>query len=344
MIFHENIRMIRREKGMTQETLAEAMGITTAAVSKWETGQSAPDVEMLMALADFFEVSVDTLLGHELKADRKKAMLEEMENLALTQRFDEAKVLAQKLLRNYPNDYEVVSQISDLYYRSDVTVNGSSDMEYSIELTKRLFALLDDPTGIERFELLSRLGNQYELLKNYEMARKYYTESNVFCANNRSLARILADEGKYREAADAITEEFSVELFNIMLNSMSLHKVWRELGEVEKAEAVLDWAIGAVKTAGKRLAENYNPMLVVLYTQKMGLAKQMGDESKARVCADSALALVEKREENKSVDFLTENLKKLLISGNLNTPEYIRQLLEESATEHAFVLTSTRTK
>lgn len=342
MLFHENIRNIRKEKGMTQETLAEAMGVTTAAVSKWETGQSAPDVEMLMALADFFEVSVDTLLGHALKADRKQAMLDEMEALAVAQRFDEAKELAQKLLRNYPNDYQVVSKVSDLYYRSDVTVDGSSDMAYSIELTKRLFTLLDDPTGMERFNLLSRLGNQYELLKNYEMARKYYTESNVFCANNRALARMLADEGKYREASDAITEEFTLDLFNLLLNTMSLHKVWRELGEPQKAEAALDWAIGAVKTAGKNLAENYAPMLVVLYTQKMGLAKETGDGAKARSCAESAIALVEKREENKSVDFLTGNLKKLLISSNLQTPEYIRQLLEESATEHAFVLTSTR--
>lgn len=343
-MFHENIRNIRREKGMTQEALAEAMGVTTAAVSKWETGQSTPDVEMLLALADFFEVSVDTMLGHRVKEDRKRDLLEEMESLAVAQRFEEAKELAQKLLRNYPNDYDVVSKASDLYYRSDVTAEGSCDMEYSIELTKRLFALLDDPTGIERFNLLSRLGNQYELLGNYEMARKYYTESNVFCANNRALARMLADEGKYREAADAITEEFTQDLFHILVNAMSLHKVWRELGEPDKAEAALDWAIGAVKTAGKGLAENYAPMLVVLYAQKMGMAKQMGDGAKARACAESAIALVEKRGENRSADFLTGNLKKLLISGNLQTPEYIRQLLEESATEHAFVLTATRTK
>lgn len=343
MKLNENIRNIRKEKGMTQEQLAEAMGVSTACVSKWETAQSAPEVEMLLELADFFEVSVDTLLGHEVSADRKQSKLNAMEELAKAARFEEAKELAQKLLRNYPNDYDVVSKVADLYYRSDVTVDGNIDMEYSIELTKRLFALLDDPSGIERFNLLSRLGNQYELLRNWDMARKYYTESNVFCANNRALARMLADEGKYAEAADAITEEFTQDLYNILLNAMSLHKVWRELGEPEKAEAALDWAIGAVKTAGKGMAENYAPMLVVLYTLKMGLAKKMGDSDKAQVCAESAIALMEKREQNDAPDFLTNKLKKLLISSNLSTPEYIRQLLAESATEHAFVLTSSRT-
>lgn len=340
----ENIRNIRKEKGMTQEALAEAIGVTTAAVSKWETGQSVPEVGMLMELADFFEVSVDALLGHKLAADRRKSKLDELETLGNDQKFDEAKELAQKLLRNYPNDYEVVSKVADLYYRCDGAEKGISDMEYSIELTKRLFALLDDPTGMERFDLLSRLGNQYELLKNWEMARKYYTESNVFCANNRALARMLAEEGKYREAADAVTEEFTQDLFNIVLNSMSISKVWRELGEPEKAEAALDWAIGAVKSAGKDLAENFTPMLVVLYILKMELAKQQGDDNKARVCAESAIALAEDREVNESCDFLTNNLKKLTVSSNLKSPAYIRQLLEDTATEHTFMITATRKK
>ena len=344
MMLKENIRNLRKEKGMTQEALAEAMGVTTAAVSKWETGQCVPDVELLLNLADFFEVSVDTLLGHELKADRNRTLLEEMESLALEQRFDEAKELAQKLLRNYPNDYDVVSKAADLYYRSDVTVDGSSDMEYSIELTKRLFTLLDDPTGIERFNLLSRLGNQYELLRNWEMARKYYQESNVFCANNRALARMLADEGKYREASDAITEEFTQDLFNLLLNTMSLHKVWRELGELQKAEAALDWAIGMLKSAGRGIAASYGPMLVILYAQKLALAKERGDEAAAEACAEAAITLIEKKDENTAIDFLTENHKKLLVSSNLNTPDLIRQLLAQSATENAFVLTSSRTK
>lgn len=342
MMLNENIRNIRKARSMTQEALAEAMGVSTACVSKWETAQSVPELEMLVELADFFETSVDALLGHTVSPDRKQTMLDAAENLIRAGRCDEAKEMGQKLLRNYPNDYDVVSKVADLYYRSDVTVEGSCDMEYSIELTKRLFTLLDDPTGKERFNLLSRLGNQYELLRNWDMARKYYEESNVFCANNRALARMLADEGKYREAADAITSEFTQDLFNLLLNVLSLHKVWRELGEPGKAEAALDWAISMLKTAGKGIAESYRPMLVILYAQKIAAAKARGDQTAAESCAEAAIALVEKRDANTSPDFLTDNHKELLISSNLNTPELIRSLLAESATEHAWVLTSSR--
>ena len=57
----DQIRFYRRQEGLTQEQLAEAMGVSVAAVSKWEQGQSLPEIPMLMELADFFDLSVDAL-------------------------------------------------------------------------------------------------------------------------------------------------------------------------------------------------------------------------------------------------------------------------------------------
>jgi len=60
----ENIKRLRREVGMTQEQLAEKLNITNAAVSKWERGDSFPDITMLFPIADYFGISVDELMGH----------------------------------------------------------------------------------------------------------------------------------------------------------------------------------------------------------------------------------------------------------------------------------------
>ena len=54
---------LRKEKNITQEQLAAELGVTAAAVSKWEKGYTLPDILMLGALADFFEVTTDQLLG-----------------------------------------------------------------------------------------------------------------------------------------------------------------------------------------------------------------------------------------------------------------------------------------
>ena len=57
------IQELRKQKGITQEELAAELGVTAAAVSKWENGYTLPDILMLCALADFFGVTTDELLG-----------------------------------------------------------------------------------------------------------------------------------------------------------------------------------------------------------------------------------------------------------------------------------------
>lgn len=63
MNLSDNILQMRRALGLSQEQLAEQLGVSRQSVSKWETGQSAPELEKLMALSRVFGVSTDALLG-----------------------------------------------------------------------------------------------------------------------------------------------------------------------------------------------------------------------------------------------------------------------------------------
>lgn len=62
-----NILELRKQKNMKQEELAAELGVTAAAVSKWENGYTLPDLLMLCALADFFEVTTDELLSRNYR-------------------------------------------------------------------------------------------------------------------------------------------------------------------------------------------------------------------------------------------------------------------------------------
>lgn len=66
----DNIKKLRGKAGMTQQELADKLYLSGQAISKWESGQSLPDLANLTALADIFSVSVDTLIGH-IHADRR---------------------------------------------------------------------------------------------------------------------------------------------------------------------------------------------------------------------------------------------------------------------------------
>ncbi len=68
----EIIRTMRREKNVTQDELAQALGVSFQAVSRWENGQAYPDIELLPKIAEFFGITTDRLLGADEKAKLKK--------------------------------------------------------------------------------------------------------------------------------------------------------------------------------------------------------------------------------------------------------------------------------
>ena len=88
----ENIKQLRKSKGLSQEELAIKLNVVRQTVSKWENGLSVPDSSMLISLADEFDVSVSDLLGEaisESSADELKAISEKLEviNLQLSNRY-----------------------------------------------------------------------------------------------------------------------------------------------------------------------------------------------------------------------------------------------------------------
>lgn len=70
--FGDNLVKLRKSKGITQEELAEFVGVTKASVSKWETKQSMPDIGMLPLLSSYFDVSIDSLLGYHPKLSKEE--------------------------------------------------------------------------------------------------------------------------------------------------------------------------------------------------------------------------------------------------------------------------------
>ena len=78
----ENLKNLRRGKDITQEKLAEYLGVTFQSVSNWERGESYPDITMLPEIASFFGVSTDELLGvGRVDEEELLRLLEDYDNL-----------------------------------------------------------------------------------------------------------------------------------------------------------------------------------------------------------------------------------------------------------------------
>ncbi len=99
----ENIKSIRKSKGLSQEELAIKLNVVRQTISKWENGLSVPDVEMLITISEVLETPVSTLLGEnisESKVDDIKAISEKLEiiNLQLSQKKNERRKIIHWLL------------------------------------------------------------------------------------------------------------------------------------------------------------------------------------------------------------------------------------------------------
>ena len=65
MEFHEKLQELRKQKGLTQEELAESLYVSRTAISKWESGRGYPNIDSLKAISKFFSVTIDELLSGE---------------------------------------------------------------------------------------------------------------------------------------------------------------------------------------------------------------------------------------------------------------------------------------
>ncbi|MBQ4590626.1 MAG: helix-turn-helix transcriptional regulator [Clostridia bacterium] len=133
----ENLRKLRLEKGLTQEQLSEKMGVSYQAVSRWETGATYPDIEMLPALADLFDISLEKLMG-VTKAEREEANQEYYDRLNRTLDHEERLKLLHEIHHEFPNDMTIVWSLC----------GETDDLEEQRKFTEELIERASDDENI----------------------------------------------------------------------------------------------------------------------------------------------------------------------------------------------------
>lgn len=134
-----NLKYLRQKKGMTQEGLAELMGVSPQAVSRWENDSAYPDITLLPGLALLFDVSVDALVGMD-EIRRGEAVTElhtEIHNLVETGKIEEAIRQARESVRRYPGDTGLLVTLGETLARGE----DPGAVAEAITLFKRALAM-----------------------------------------------------------------------------------------------------------------------------------------------------------------------------------------------------------
>lgn len=175
----EKIRALRKNAGFTQEQLAEALGVTTGAVYKWESGRATPEIELLVEIAGFFETSVDAMLDYRVQSGTAKNLEERIHNLQIAKDYESAVAEAEKALIRYPNDFRLVYRCGEMYQLMGIETGDIKSLERAIELLNHAILLLsqnEDPQ-INAFSIQAEIAQCYIVMnqkdKGLELLKKY---------------------------------------------------------------------------------------------------------------------------------------------------------------------------
>lgn len=131
----------RREKGLTQDDLASYIGVSKASVSKWETGQSYPDITFLPQLAAFFNISIDELMGYEPQMDKediRKLYLKLSADFTIKP-FDEVLGHCREIAKKYFSCFPLLFQIGALLVNNSVESGNMNEAFTVLAEAKELF-------------------------------------------------------------------------------------------------------------------------------------------------------------------------------------------------------------
>lgn len=181
LYFGDILKKLRKEKELTQESLADFLGVTFQAVSKWERGETYPDITMLPAIASFFNVTIDDLLGVD------KVKKEEKINEYLKQ-YDDMKLKDVSLtydtfktaVKEFPGDFRILIRYMELLYE----VKGFEQGEYK-DISKEIASIYekiqnhctDDNIRIRsKVIMISHLLTMYHCVPNEDGKYRVYKE------------------------------------------------------------------------------------------------------------------------------------------------------------------------
>lgn len=239
----ENIRALRRERGLTQERLAEAIGVSSAAVSKWESGASTPEVTMLAQLADYFELSIDRLVGYQLRTHREEDEISHIRELITSHRYQEAQLASQALLRRYPNSFNTVVAALDVHFLFGLQAQDKPALREGLALVDRALALPQPPgkPAKSREELLFIKGELHESLGECEQAIRYYEQISFDHERDIPIGKCYLDMKRFDAALPLLSKGLIGRILSSFNAVCGMITCLAELHRLQEAEALIDW-------------------------------------------------------------------------------------------------------
>lgn len=176
-----NIYMLRKEKKITQTQLAEKLGVSEQAISKWENDQCAPDVSLFPIIAEFFGVSIDRIFGYHMNsyADEVKAIIKAADDSMDTCK--EIEIISNGL-KKYPNSPDLKIYLA---FSLSMVNRMSKDDDERNKAIKKAIQLCN--------EVVDTCGDNNQIDNALDMLTRIYNETGNYDKAEECISKISAD-------------------------------------------------------------------------------------------------------------------------------------------------------
>lgn len=217
ILLDENLRKLRLSRGNRQEDLATHLGVSVQSVSKWERGENLPDLTLVPAIASYYDVSVDDLLG--VGEVRKKEKIDwyfaESKRLLHDGKTGVNIELMRKAVKEFPNEYKLIAHLAfSLFFgnRGDKAM-----LSEAIELYEKVLRESTDP-AIREISI-NHLSYSYHFLGNNEKAKEY-AEMGGYMHNSKEVLLSAVLDGKEGEKHSKELIVSALHLINNAINKL----------------------------------------------------------------------------------------------------------------------------
>ena len=212
------IREYRKNKGITQEEMANRLGVTAPAVNKWENGNSQPDIMLLAPIARLLNITLDTLLSfeEELTEEEINNIIYEMNGKLKEESYEKAFNWAKEKIEQYPNCEQLIWQVAIVLDAWRLTKNIPDAEKYEDYINRCYERALESVDENTRNRAADSLFGFYSRKEEYEKAEeylKYFSIQNP--ERKRKQAFIYSKTNRIHEAYKSY-EELLFSGYNMM--------------------------------------------------------------------------------------------------------------------------------
>ncbi len=248
------IREKRKEIGLTQEQIAEYLGVSTPAVNKWEKGATYPDISLLSPLARLLKVDLNTLLcfNEGLTNQEVSHFSSEIINMVRKSGFESGFTMAMDKIQEYPNCDLLIHSMAQLLDGSLMMsgISGDEKKKYSNQITALYERAADSGEDKIRNGAIFMLTSKYKEQGNYGKAQEMLDllPERTAWDKNQLQAELFIKQNKLTEAAKLLERKLRLMgIIEIPVILINLAEIARKEGNDQDAVHIAELSLNAVK-------------------------------------------------------------------------------------------------